>query len=328
MRRPKVSICIPAYKRVRCLRRALRSIALQTFEDYEVIITDDSPDDQVERAVEDCTLAANIIYHKNRKRLGPASNWDVAVRRASGDYVKMLLTDDWFTAETSLDRLVSMLDDEPKADFGFCSSLNVSSQRAWVPHSLTEEDLVTLTRQPTSLFFANIIGSPSATIYRRSHEMYDGQLKWLLDIDFYVRYLESNPTVVFCPEPLVCVTANDGGQLSSQLAGNKFVELFEYTYLFDKLCRNDLNPISDGYLMFFARLLRKHQVKSVEDIEQLNSTSSMHRRFFNAAIALSAMLRCTEQKTRPWVILRSAWRNSQLERIGPVQRVLGNYFAS
>lgn len=326
MRRPKVSICIPAYNRVRCFRRALRSIAVQTFADYEVIITDDSAGDQVKRTVEAWDLKGKTVYHKNRTRLGSPRNWNEALRRASGEYVKMLLADDWFATETSLYRLVSMLDNEPKANFGFCSSLNISSQRTWVPHKLTERDLSTLTRQPRSLFFGNMIGSPSATIHRRNHEMYDDQLRWLVDIDFYIRFLENNGSVVFCPDPLVCVTAGDRGQLSSQLAGNTLVELFEYTYLFSKLCRTDLNPISDGYLMFFARLLKKHQVKSLKSIERLKLTSMIHGKFFNAAIALSAMLRCTEQNTQPWIILRSGWRNSRIDRVGVIQRLLGNYF--
>jgi len=158
--------------------------------------------------------------------------------------------------------------------------------------------------------------------------MYDNQLRWLVDIDFYIRFLKNNPNVVFCSDPLVCITAGDRRQLSSQLAGNKLVELFEYTYLFNKLCRSDLNPVSDGYLMFFARLLRKHEVKSLKDIEQLKLTSIMHGQFFNAAIALSKTLQFTERNTQPWVILRSAWRNSQIEKVGIVQKALGSYFVN
>lgn len=39
---PKVSICIPTYNNVESLQRCIESILVQTFEDYEIIITDDS----------------------------------------------------------------------------------------------------------------------------------------------------------------------------------------------------------------------------------------------------------------------------------------------
>jgi len=43
----EISICIPAYKNVGFLERLLHSISIQSFADYEVVITDDSPDDSV-----------------------------------------------------------------------------------------------------------------------------------------------------------------------------------------------------------------------------------------------------------------------------------------
>lgn len=39
----KVSICIPAYGNPEGIRRLLDSIAGQTYTDFEIIITDDSP---------------------------------------------------------------------------------------------------------------------------------------------------------------------------------------------------------------------------------------------------------------------------------------------
>ncbi|MFM6924229.1 MAG: glycosyltransferase [Ferruginibacter sp.] len=38
MPKPFISICIPTYKKVQALERLLRSVALQTFTNYEIII--------------------------------------------------------------------------------------------------------------------------------------------------------------------------------------------------------------------------------------------------------------------------------------------------
>jgi GT2 family glycosyltransferase len=42
-----ISICIPAFKRTDFLKRLLDSIAVQTFRDYEVVLSDDSPGEEV-----------------------------------------------------------------------------------------------------------------------------------------------------------------------------------------------------------------------------------------------------------------------------------------
>ncbi len=44
---PSISICIPAYKNSNFLNRLLMSINSQLFRDFEVVVTDDSPDESV-----------------------------------------------------------------------------------------------------------------------------------------------------------------------------------------------------------------------------------------------------------------------------------------
>src|SRR5438309_1205572 len=44
----QISICIPAYKRTAYLKRLLDSVAIQTYTDFEVIVSDDSPDNSVQ----------------------------------------------------------------------------------------------------------------------------------------------------------------------------------------------------------------------------------------------------------------------------------------
>ena len=48
----KVSICIPAYNNEQSVRRLLASVEKQIFQDYEVIITDDSTGDGIGKLAE------------------------------------------------------------------------------------------------------------------------------------------------------------------------------------------------------------------------------------------------------------------------------------
>ena len=67
---PKVSICIPAYKQLAILRKVLDSILIQSFENYEVIISDDSPDYGVELLIGEFDFKGRLKYSRNQTALG------------------------------------------------------------------------------------------------------------------------------------------------------------------------------------------------------------------------------------------------------------------
>ena len=124
----KVSICIPAYNNAAAVGRLLESVEKQTWKDYEVIITDDSNGDEVGKLAEE---KGYVQYFKNEVPLGAAANWNEAVRRSSGEYVKMMHHDDWFTDENSLEAFVDMLERHPEVDLAFSGSRQVEAGRSY-----------------------------------------------------------------------------------------------------------------------------------------------------------------------------------------------------
>ena len=56
---------------------------------------------------------------------GATGNWNEAVRHASGEYIKIMHHDDWFTDRDCLARFVEMLEEHPEADLAFCGSRQV-----------------------------------------------------------------------------------------------------------------------------------------------------------------------------------------------------------
>ena len=66
---PLISICIPAYKRAAFIKRLLDSIAIQSFQDYEVVITDDSPGDDVEQVYID-DLGSHFMLYSGHGQTG------------------------------------------------------------------------------------------------------------------------------------------------------------------------------------------------------------------------------------------------------------------
>ncbi len=99
MTEPLVSVVIITYNSSRYLLETLDSIYGQTYENIELVISDDhSPDDTV--ALAESWIAqhghrfANCILRAGQENLGITGNVNAGIRQASGHYVKLLAGDD------------------------------------------------------------------------------------------------------------------------------------------------------------------------------------------------------------------------------------------
>lgn len=232
---PKVSICIPAYNQPEHLKKAIESVLAQTFDDYEIIITDDSPNDSVRDLVTSFDRSDKIKYFKNAATLGSPENWNESLRKATGNYIKILHHDDWLYDKNSLGKYVMLLDKNEKADFAFSATKASSAHHEDYIHRADKKQLKELSARPAVLYTNNFIGAPSTTIFRHKNGfLFDKNLKWLVDIEFYIRMLKSNNNFAFTDEVL-SVTNKPDGRVSDECANNKEIELYEYFYVLNKL---------------------------------------------------------------------------------------------
>ncbi|WP_259765788.1 glycosyltransferase family 2 protein, partial [Pseudomonas protegens] len=91
---PLVSIVIPAFN-PRFFSQALDSALAQTYQPLEIVICDDSADDQIQRIVEAVAEPAHPVrYLRNPQRLGLQKNVLRCVEEARGELIKVLCDDD------------------------------------------------------------------------------------------------------------------------------------------------------------------------------------------------------------------------------------------
>ncbi|SFB47985.1 Glycosyl transferase family 2 [Pseudomonas sp. NFIX10] len=91
---PLVSIVIPAYN-PRFFDQALLSALAQTYEHIEIVVCDDSSDDEIRQIVESFTESSHPIrYLRNPRRLGLQGNLLRCVEEARGEFIKVLCDDD------------------------------------------------------------------------------------------------------------------------------------------------------------------------------------------------------------------------------------------
>lgn len=172
----KVSICIPTYEMngngLYFLERALKSIELQYFNDYEVVVTDDSRDDVI---AEYCKQVDGLRYFKNVQRLGMAGNTNKGMDEAQGELVKILYQDDYFYDRWSLHRMVK----------------GMTPSYCWLVTACTHtQDGVRMFNPhlPYYSHSANTLGSPSVTMLRKGiNDRFDPKLTWVLDLELYRR---------------------------------------------------------------------------------------------------------------------------------------------
>lgn len=93
---PKLSIIVPTFNSAHCIERCLRSIRIQTFRDYEVIVQDGvSSDDTIgiARRFQDADPGMNIKVF-SEKDAGVYDAMNKACRRANGEWLYFLGSDD------------------------------------------------------------------------------------------------------------------------------------------------------------------------------------------------------------------------------------------
>jgi glycosyltransferase involved in cell wall biosynthesis len=250
-----VSICIPAYQRKDCLKRLLDSIEIQTFRRFEVVITDDSPGGEVLDIVEDHPLRPLIRYFKNPRTLGSPENWNEGLRKAKADWIKIMHDDDWFTGPDSLAVFADAIQNRA-ARFYFSAYTNVYPGGRTKTIRIKDADYVALNKMPEILIAANRIGPPSAVIFKKDYALvFDNRMQWLVDIDFYIRYLKKHPPPENISEALIQIGISES-QLTRSSYGDPGIEIPERFMLFEKMEPAGLNNIMifDSWWRFIRNL--------------------------------------------------------------------------
>lgn len=94
--KPKISIMIPCFNRPDLLLQTLKSVKRQTTKPYEVVVIDNASTDYMKEVILFCKKN-NFKYFRNKKNVGFVGNWNNCVKKAQGDYLCILHSDDLLT---------------------------------------------------------------------------------------------------------------------------------------------------------------------------------------------------------------------------------------
>jgi glycosyltransferase involved in cell wall biosynthesis len=89
-----ITVCIPTFNRTDLLLQAVESCLKQTYQDIEIVISDDSDNDHTEQAVHRLNRPDVIRYHRNKPSLGQNANVNRLFGLARGERLVLLHDDD------------------------------------------------------------------------------------------------------------------------------------------------------------------------------------------------------------------------------------------
>ncbi|AMV24294.1 GalNAc(5)-diNAcBac-PP-undecaprenol beta-1,3-glucosyltransferase [Gemmata sp. SH-PL17] len=102
----KFSVVIPTRERAETLRFALRTCLDQTFDDYEIIVSDNFSSPATKAVVDECG-SPKVRYVRTSEPVAMSTNWEFGLSHTRGEYVLLIGDDDGLLphALTELDRL-------------------------------------------------------------------------------------------------------------------------------------------------------------------------------------------------------------------------------
>jgi glycosyltransferase involved in cell wall biosynthesis len=114
MKKPLVSVVMPAYNDEKYVGKAIESILNQTFKDFEFIIIDDaSKDKSLEIINKYAKKDKRIIVLKNENNLKICKTLNKGIKIAKGKYIARMDADDWSYPER-IKKQVEFMEKNPK----------------------------------------------------------------------------------------------------------------------------------------------------------------------------------------------------------------------
>jgi glycosyltransferase involved in cell wall biosynthesis len=92
--RPFISVCLLAHNSASYITTALESVIAQSFQDWELLISDDASTDGTENLVAPRLKDSRIRYVLHRENIKQANNWTYAIENTSAPVITTLHADD------------------------------------------------------------------------------------------------------------------------------------------------------------------------------------------------------------------------------------------
>lgn len=182
---PKISIIIPVYNGENTIRETLDSVFAQTFQDWELIISNDGSTDRTLEMVEAISDSRLRIISDTNAGLSESRNR--GIRIAKGEYISFLDADDLWSSD-KLEAQLQALENNPQAAVAYSWTNYIDEKSNWVRSGL---HLSPQGNVLSELFIHNFLENGSNFLVRREAldrvGYFETSLTSAQDWDLYLR---------------------------------------------------------------------------------------------------------------------------------------------
>jgi len=198
---PKVSVLIPSYNHEKYVKEAIESVLNQTFQDFELIITDDgSTDGTVDKIKEfDDERIQLYVFDENQGACNAMNN---CIKHAKGKYIAYISSDDvWETYK--LEKQINFIEKNPDIEVVFSKASFIGENSELLDENSSSTEIYNLYKNIFDkknrskeewlrrfFFSGNCICHPSILIRKRVYDdvgLYDERLASVPDFDMWIR---------------------------------------------------------------------------------------------------------------------------------------------
>ena len=192
MKKPLVSVCIPAYNNAAYILETINCILSQSYKNIELIVVDDNSSDgtlEVVKTVKDKRIK---VYH-NDTNLGMAGNWNRCLKLCTGKYIKLMCADDLIHRRL-IEKEVAIMEAYPEVNLVSSDTqfIDVHGEpkgyyRRYFKHGIIDGKEASR----FSVFTRDFLGAPLANMIRKSAYDklggFDESFHYIVDYDFYMK---------------------------------------------------------------------------------------------------------------------------------------------
>ncbi len=270
---PLVSIIIPTYNTQDFIEKGINSLVNQTYSHIEILIIDDkSTDNTVEVIQTKFPQNSRIKLIQKEKNSGPASSRNIGIKNATGKYIALLDSDDYYVPD-KIEKQVSVMESHP--EIAVCST--------YLQCFGLQNQVIKFPIQNDEIKDQQLLGCPvahPASMFRTSflkenNLYYDESLKFSEDYELFTRILDCQGKFITIPEPLYFyrITGNQASFVAEEGKIKKNEEQWNASKkIHYKVLSKLVNPDSSLYKEKWVEIFLKHQpIKLFQDIKPFTS---------------------------------------------------------
>lgn len=219
----KISVVIPLFNHARYIEAAIESVLKQTVPVQEIIIVDDGSTDDSRQRIEDLAKSHSQIVHWTQPNRGAHSALNAGIHRATGDFVAILNSDDYYAPER-LAICLQCFREKPHIQ-AVSTGLSVVSAAGENIYSNWYEQALHNFRSGDdtwlALLNANFIVTSSNLVVRR--DVFDrigffAPFRYAHDLEYAFRLLATDNPIEFIDQSLLCYRVHGENTIAENVA--------------------------------------------------------------------------------------------------------------